>query len=438
MVPDLQKEKSLLTPSFCKLQSITFNMKKVIWTAAVVLCTTIFNPSCRKPPVKDRFVEIVYVETNDKNQNAVIAYQNNGDGQLKQLPGGPFLTGGNGFDHSIQTLWANASDNEVIISNDHKFLLAVNSGSNTIAVFNINVDGTLAPVPGSPFPSGGVLPVSLAQWQQYIFVANKNSFPLQSPNQKPNYIVFRLESDGSLTSVPGARADLPTTASPCQVLVSRNNPFLFGAEFTNNISHYTINTNGTLGSGSGIPYVPANDVFGLCQHPVNNILYAGFPHEGATGVYDIIPETGLLSYKTSVNSGFGASNMRSNNAGDRLYVLNSYRNAVTVLNTSVAGAPTVLAKLTLKNPGPSWDNHAIPYSSSECHSLGFSSNEKFLFVVSQNSNFGYTPDNGNNNWLHVLAVQSDGTLTEPGEPIQLPVSSTVIPRGVAVYQISGQ
>jgi len=403
-------------------------MKKIIWTALD-----------DQSPVDDRFAEIVYVQTNDPDQNAIIAYQNNGDGQLQQLAGSPYLTGGKGIDHSsTQVVNSNASDNEVIISNDRRFLLAVNSGSNTIAVFDIHSDGTLSPVPDSPFPSGGVLPVSLAHWQQYIYVANKNKYPLQSPNQKPNYIAFLLEGDGSLTSVPGARVDLPTTSTPCQVLVSRNNPFLFGAEFTNNISRYIMNNNGTLGSIPGLSYVPAAGVYGLCQHPAQNILYAGFPREGVTGVYEIIPTTGAVNYITSVNTGSGASNMRSNNGGDRLYVLNPYQNAVSVLNTSNAGSPTVLAKLTLKNPGPIYRSHATPFPSSECFSLGLSSNEQYLFVVSQNTNWGYTPDTGNNNWLHVLAVQGDGTLTEPGEPIQLPVGIAVFPRGVAIHNISEQ
>jgi 6-phosphogluconolactonase (cycloisomerase 2 family) len=382
--------------------------------------------------------EIVYIETNDPDQNAVIAYKNNGDGQLQPLPGSPFLTGGKGIDHSVRQVYANASDNEVIISNDRRFLLAVNSGSNNISVFNINSDGSLSAIPGSPFPSGGVLPVSMAHWQQYIFVANKNSLPLQSPNQLPNYIALRLEGDGTLSYVPGARVDLPSNSSPCQVLISRNHPFLFGSEFTNHISHYVINSNGSLGDLQGNPYVPAADVYGLCQHPFYNILYAGFPQEGVTAVYDIIPETGALTYKTSVNTGSGASTMRSNKGGDRLYVLNYYQNTVAVLNTSNAESPTVLAKLTLKNPGSTWYDHANPHPSSECYSLGLSSDERFLYVVSQNTNFWYPYDTGNNNWLHVLAVQPDGTLTEPGEPIQLPVDSTVIPRGVAVYNISEQ
>ena len=420
-------------------------MKKVMRIALPALLTGILFVSCDKLPIhfppgggggSNSFKEIVYVENNDTNQNAILAYVNNGDGQLQQLPGSPFYAGGTGFRYNVQQVHANASDNEIIISNDRKFLLAVNSGSNTIAVFNIHSDGTLSPVPGSPFPSGGVFPVSLAQWQQYIYVANKNKFPLQNGYPTPNYIALRLETDGSLTSVPGARADLPTNYSPTQVLVSRNNPFLFGAEFVNNISHYTINSNGSLGS-LGTAYVPAADVYGLCQHPVSDILYAGFPQEGKTAVYDINPTTGALTYKTSVSSGNGASTMRSNSAGDRLYVLDSYDNAVSVLNTSNAEAPTVLSRLALKNPGPPYYVHGAAWTSSECYSLGLSSNEKFLYVVSQNINFDNIPAaTGNNNWFHILSVQSDGALTEPDSAIQLPVGSRIQPGGVAVYKLN--
>jgi 6-phosphogluconolactonase (cycloisomerase 2 family) len=425
-------------------------MKKVMRIALLALLTGSLVASCDKLPIhfppgggnggggdSNSFKEIVYVENNDTNQNAILAYVNNGDGQLQQLPGSPFYTGGTGFRYNVQQVHANASDNGIIISNDRKFLLAVNSGSNTIAVFNIHSDGTLSPVPGSPFPSGGVFPVSLAQWQQYIYVANKNKFPLQNGYPPPNYTGFRLGTNGSLTSIPGSRIDLSTNYSPTQVLVSRDNPFLFGAEFSNNISHYLINSNGTLGNLPGTAYVPAADVYGLCQHPVSDILYAGFPQEGKTAVYDIIPTTGELTYKTSVSSGNGASTMRSNSAGDRLYVLDSYDNAVSVLNTSNAEAPTVQSRLALKNPGPPYYVHGAAWTSSECYSLGLSSNEKFLYVVSQNINFdNYPPSTGNNNWFHILSVQSDGALTEPSDPIQLPVGNRIQPTGVAVYKLN--
>jgi hypothetical protein len=78
-----------------------------------------------------------------KGDNAIIAYGNNGDGKLTPILGGPFLTGGSGIGNPEQIEGPSNSDNEIRITNNKQFLLAVNSGSNTIAVFNINIDGSL-------------------------------------------------------------------------------------------------------------------------------------------------------------------------------------------------------------------------------------------------------------------------------------------------------
>jgi hypothetical protein len=60
-----------------------------------------------------------------------------------EILGGPFLTGGSGIGNPEQIEGPSNSDNEIRITNDKQFLLAVNPGSNTIAVFNINIDGSL-------------------------------------------------------------------------------------------------------------------------------------------------------------------------------------------------------------------------------------------------------------------------------------------------------
>ncbi len=54
------------------------------------------------------------------------------------------------------------TDDPIVISDDGQYLLAVNGGSNTIAVFNISPNGSLQEVAGSPFPSGGQTPCSIA------------------------------------------------------------------------------------------------------------------------------------------------------------------------------------------------------------------------------------------------------------------------------------
>ena len=58
----------------------------------------------------------------------------------------------------------------------------------------------------------------------------------------------------------------------------------------------------------------------------------------------------------------------------------------------------------------------------------FSADEKYLYVISQNTNPDLTA--GNFNYLHALVVGDDGLLSEPGEPIQLPVDADVRPQGI--------
>src|SRR5580765_8881585 len=96
---------------------------------------------------------VLYVETNDQapGNNAVLAYRiNPKDGSLSLL--GTFPTRGTGGDDSADILGPFDHDQELVVSKDQKFLFAINGGSNTVAVFRVQGDGSLTHVKGSPFP----------------------------------------------------------------------------------------------------------------------------------------------------------------------------------------------------------------------------------------------------------------------------------------------
>ena len=417
-------------------------MKRIFYLAITVLSIV----SCKKtntiPTEKN---DIVYVETNNyqNNQNAVLAYRDNGNGKLEQLAGSPFLTNGAGVSNLGQVLGPLDSDYELRVSSDGQFLLAVNSGSNTIAVFSIKPNGALQPVAGSPFPSGGQTPVSIDVSGNNVFVVNKSNDPMQATPLAPNYTTFTIDGSGTLTPVAGGKFETTPGTSPSQALVSRDKKFLFGSDFlgimlnppVGTLRSFTIAGTGVLTPVVGSPYVlpnsataPDNAALGLWQHPSGNPLYVGIPLQGKIGVFNVNAATGALTLQSTVAAGKAVCWIRTNKAGDHLYALNSADNAVQVYDTSNPMSPSSVQTLELKNSGPAYGDAA--FKTSQAFSLAFSSTEKILYVVSQHTNTDFSI--GNFNYLHALTVADNGMLTENTEPIQLPVANTIRPKGTAV------
>jgi len=410
------------------------NVRLFYGVAGFAICSAVF--SCEKRsggPEGTDGGKVVYVISNDyhENANAVLAYRRKPDGSLAPLPGSPFLTQGAGLANPKQVLGPDDTDDPLVISDDGRFLLAVNGGSNTVAVFSINPDGSLVAVAGSPFPSGGQTPCSVAVNGRFVYVANKAFDPLHVITQQPNYTTFEVDDAGRLSPVPNGTIDVPAGSSPSQVLLSNDRRFLFATDFlafmlpteepTGTLLSFGLQGDRGLSLAPGAPYVvPKGDggALGLATNPRSDrTLYVGFPVAGAFGVYDIDPSTGVANFVTQVAGGPATCWIRTNSTGSRLYTLNSGENSVGVYNTDQAQAPTFISKLTLKDAANNGD-----------FALGFSPDGGTLYVVSQNVD---TTFSANNNWLHVLQVAADGTLTEPGAPLQLPVPNDVRPQGVA-------
>ena len=94
----------------------------------------------------------VYVQTNDATGNEVIAFSRAKDGALAPL--GRYSTGGRGTGSPHL-----ASAGSVVLSDDGRWLLAVNAGSDELSLFAVQPDGLrLADRAGS----GGSKPTSVA------------------------------------------------------------------------------------------------------------------------------------------------------------------------------------------------------------------------------------------------------------------------------------
>ncbi len=388
---------------------------------------------------------VLYIENNVAvaGQNAILGYRRATDGTLSPLPGSPFLTSGKGVSNPKQVLGPDDSDQCIALSDDRKLLFAVNGGSNTIAVFTVNADGSLTPVAGSPFASQGINPCSVGVNGSKLYVVNKNFDPEQSSTANPNYTVFTIGTNGSLTPVSGSTIETAAGVAPSQVYVTPGKKVAFGADFLSFMSPtpvgslraFTVGADGKLTPTPGTPLAinGKGGALGLWAHPTQNVLYVGYAVDGTIGIYAYDPNTGGLTYQKKIKGGPAVCWFRTNKAGTRLYSLVTAINQVAVHDVTNGLNPVELQFLDLKNPGPLYD---IPntgtFTTSETFHEELSPDGKYLYVISQHTNPDFSIP-GNYNYLHTLVIGANGLLTEPSEPVLIPVDKTTRPQGIVVY-----
>ncbi len=214
----------------------------------------------------------VYVDDNTAGTNTIGAFNRHADGTLTPEAGSPFVAGGAGTGAGL------ASQGALQISPDGRFLIAVDAGSNQISVLRVNFDGSLQLV-GSPVPSGGILPVSVAIHDDLVYVANSGA-------GGTNYTGFRLGFDGRLEPVPGSTVTLPAGSQPGDVLFNSFGRNLVGTRIgTSMIDSFTVGFNGLLTAAPGSPF-PAQGLgpFGSEFSPTNpSQLFVSNAHNVGAG-----------------------------------------------------------------------------------------------------------------------------------------------------------
>jgi len=170
----------------------------------------------------------VYVDANITSGNAILAYEIKADGSLLPVAGSPFATGGDGFFDSSFKLGPFDVDQEMALANN--VLYAVNAGSNTISAFTIAEDGALSALSGQPFTSGGSTPISLGVHGPFMVAIDSAEDPAQAAGDYvPGLTVSEILRDGGLHYLSATA--LPVGAQPSQALTTNTGPFVFTAEF---------------------------------------------------------------------------------------------------------------------------------------------------------------------------------------------------------------
>ena len=402
-------------------------------------------------PLLQHATSFVYTETDNSNpgQNAVIAYRQNSYGQLTQI--GSFNTGGTGVANPQGLLGPDDSDKEVIASPDGRLLIAVNQGSNSIAVFRVHRDGSLGLVNNTAISSGGTEPVSFAIGDGRLYVVNRgNEVQGQTGTIAPTITVFNIRRNGVLTQDLAATTTLPVGLSPSQVLISSTSRLAFLDTFTppplnnvtdaNEVLPFQIAADGALipvsSGGVGAPVTPPL-LLGLAQNPTQNIIYAGLTGAKQVGVFTFDHAGNLKLVGTVSVQGNGPCWTLVSANGKFLYTVDTGTNSVGVFSLANPLHPVQIQEFVLGGPQNSTGDPTAERETTDFE-FALDPSGKTLYVIDHQTDAAGNFPQGNA--LHVLSVAPDGTLSESASsPLFLPsnIPAGADPQGVAVIAAPG-
>lgn len=233
------------------------NKLMAVGTLAFVAIAACSQDNNGTGPAADRAVQIeasaaamsadapgaVYALTNEAGDNAVALFGRSADGSLTWQ--GSVSTGGSGAGGGL------GSQGAITLSDDGRWLFAVNAGSNDVSAFQVTPSGlSLA----SRVASGGVQPISLTVHGDILYVLNAGN--------DGNISGLRIGSAGALTPIAGSTRSLSGSAvGPAQVSFSPNGRWLVVTEkSTSRLDVYAVGSDGvasapiTTASAGGTPF----------------------------------------------------------------------------------------------------------------------------------------------------------------------------------------
>jgi 6-phosphogluconolactonase len=233
----------------------------------------------------------VYVNNNTAGHNTVAGFDRHPDGSLSPIPGSPFDAGGAGTGAPF------GSAGGLQETPDGRYLIATDPASNEISVLRIKPNGALQLVDVTA--SNGSLPTSIAVHGSLVYVANGGA-------GGSNYTGFRLNAGGHLAAIPGSTVALPDNALPGDILISPDGHRLVGTRVgpgagPSFLDGFRIGADGRLTAAPGSPY-PAQRIgpFGSTFSPTDgDRLFVSNAHDGpgagSVSVYDVAADGSLTA-----------------------------------------------------------------------------------------------------------------------------------------------
>jgi hypothetical protein len=315
--------------------------------------------AARRATAASDVVGQAYVNENTTGDNTVAAFDRHRDGSLTPLPGSPYRIGGAGLGAGL------GSQGAIQTTRDGRFLLAVDAGSNQVSVARLSAQGV--PEPGAvTVPSGGVEPVSIAiaPSQHLVYVANAGTGSTDG-----SYAAFWLTSAGRLIPRPGLTVRVPAGSALGDVLFNNTGDRLVGTRDTPSlIDSFSVSGHGRLTAAAGSPFAAQSlGPIGSEFSPVNpeqlfvSNAHAG-PGLGTVSAFDV-SRSGVLSPigdSPFADHQTAACWVEISHDGRFLFVVNTASGSVSSFAIARSGALTLLGSVTLRNGSGAVDARLSP------------------------------------------------------------------------------
>lgn len=261
--------------------------KLSIGTALSVMAVLVFaaTGAGTAPAAAQEAAGAVYTLSNDASGNAVVVLNRAADGTLS--PAGSVSTGGLGSGGGL------GSQGALVLSDDGRWLVGVNAGSDDISVFAVGSNGLrLTDVQ----LSGGDNPISVTIHGRLVYVLNDGSDDVSG---------LRLTPVGKLKPINGAITGLSGAGiAPAQVEFTPDGRQLVVTEkSTNLIDVYRVRTNGRL-SAPNVQASEGTTPFGFAFDPQGRLVvseaFGGAAGASALSSYTVGADGSLGTISASV------------------------------------------------------------------------------------------------------------------------------------------
>ena len=305
----------------------------------------------------------VFAATNGVNRNEIVMYKRLKTGQLQWV--GKFATGGRGEGGINDPL---QSQNSLVLTPDHSFLLAVNAGSSTISVFRV-LDDSLVLV--NVQPSLGGNPVSIAVHDDLVYVVNFGGIYHTAG--------FRMQPWGELKPIRNSRMPLSTLdTNPSTAAFSADGSKLVISERqTNKVDVFSVASDGSL-SNPVFNKFTTTEPFGL-QVDASGVLLVTST-AGSVTSYGI-GEDNTLSVITENSPSFGGATCWVVSYGGLAWVSNTTTSSLAAYSLKPGGALSPLGLVNKQAPvGPTLFPPVMPPTSFPLD-LALSADGNYLYAV---------------------------------------------------------